>query len=251
MNDESSTYDPSQFDRPSVTVDVVIFTLREKTLHVLLIRRGAWPFAGQWAIPGGFVRMDESLEDAARRELREETGVDEGRLEQLRSFGDVGRDPRMRIITVAYTALISSEQVTLEASTDAADAKWFALDEIPKPLAFDHDVILNVASSRLRERLQNSNIAQGLLPERFTLTQMQEVYEALLGRAVDKRNFRKWVASLGIVSEAEGRSTGRHRPAQLFQFNEAAASNRGFLWASRSRSKGAGDPEGPDPEEED
>ena len=251
MNDQSIKYDPSQFDRPSVTVDIVIFTLRQKALHVLLIRRGAWPFEGQWAIPGGFVRMDESLEDAARRELREETGVDEARLEQLRAFGDVGRDPRMRIISVAFTALVSSEQLVLEASTDAADAKWFPIDDVPKPLAFDHDAILNVACGRLRERLQNSNIAQGLLPERFTLTQMQEVYEALLGRAVDKRNFRKWVASLGVVAPAEGRSTGRHRPAQLFQFIEAPASGRGFLWASRIRAKGAEDAAGEEAEGDD
>jgi 8-oxo-dGTP diphosphatase len=239
MSDSPTTYDSSIFEKPSVTVDVIIFTLRAKKLNVLLIRRGAWPFEGQWAVPGGFVRMDESLEEAARRELREETGVDQAHLEQLHAFGDPGRDPRMRIITVSYTALIPSDTIKLAASTDAAEAQWFPLDELPRPLAFDHDMIVDYAVNNLRRRLQNSNIAQGLLPERFTLTQMQEVYETLLGKSVDKRNFRKWVASLGVVVQAEGRSTGRHRPAQLFRFEEQADSERGFLWASRVRGRSA------------
>lgn len=239
MENPAPPYNPADFDRPSVTVDVIIFSLRAKRLHALLIRRGAWPFEGQWAIPGGFVRMDESLEDAARRELREETGVDQAQLEQLHAFGDPGRDPRMRIITVSYTALIPSDHVTLQAATDASDAGWFAVDELPRPLAFDHSRILDFALARLRERLQNSNLARGLLPESFTLTQMQEVYEAVLGKTVDKRNFRKWVASLRLVEPAEGRSTGRHRPAQLYRFTLDADPERGFLWATRTRGRGA------------
>ena len=128
MSESAETYDVSKYERPSVTVDIVILTLREKRLHILLIERKAWPHEGAWAIPGGFVRMDESLEDAAKRELMEETGVVDVPLEQLHTFGNVGRDPRTRVITVAYTALIPSEKIVLEASSDAADARWYPID---------------------------------------------------------------------------------------------------------------------------
>ncbi len=233
-NQGPANYDPAQFERPSVTVDVVLFTLRERRLQTLLIQRGEQPFAGSWALPGGFVRPDETLDEAARRELAEETGVTEAVLTQLRAFSDPSRDPRTRVITVAYTALISSDRLTLRADTDAADARWFALDRLPKPLAFDHEAILGCALSALRDRLETSRtVAQGLLPIRFTLSQLQEVYETLLGAPLDKRNFRKWVLTTCLVTPTDEEVRGPHRPALLYEF--AAASDQNDRPASSLR----------------
>jgi 8-oxo-dGTP diphosphatase len=212
-------YDPSVFPRPSVTTDIVLFTLRDRQAQILLIQRKEWPFAGQWALPGGFVRPNETLDAAARRELAEETGVSEVLLEQLRAFGDPGRDPRTWVITVAFTALISSDQVLLRADTDAADARWFPLDDVPQPLAFDHQVILDQAVAHLRARLETSlHIAAALLPARFTLTELQGVYEILLDRPYDKRNFRKWVLGTSALRATDQEQRGKHRPALLYEF---------------------------------
>ena len=212
-------YDPSAFERPSVTADIALFTVREKALQVLLIRRKEWPFAGQWALPGGFVRPAETLESAARRELAEETGVSEVFLEQLRAFGDPGRDPRTWVITVAYTALISSDRLVVQADTDAADAGWFAVAALPGPLAFDHAAILDYAVASLRGRLDaDLQVAAALLPRRFTLSHMQDVYEILSGRALDKRNFRKWVLSTNALVVTAEEQRGAHRPALLYEF---------------------------------
>jgi len=222
MPDTPETYDPSQFERPSVTTDIVIFTLRARQLQVLLIQRAEWPFEGRWALPGGFVRPDETLDEAARRELQEETGVADVYLQQLRAFGDPGRDPRTRVISVAYTALIPSDAVTLRADTDAADARWFPVDDLPRPLAFDHEQILAVALDALRARLDTrGQIVRGLLPARFTLTQMQEIYETLLGAPLDKRNFRKWVLAMSMVRPTGEEMRGPHRPALLYEFAPA------------------------------
>jgi 8-oxo-dGTP diphosphatase len=203
-----------------VTVDIVIFTLREGSLQVLLVKRGVPPFEGQYAIPGGFIRGDESLEEAALRELHEETGVRNVFLEQLYTFGDPKRDPRGRVITVAYYALIASDKLALVAGADAAEAQWFPASSVP-PLAFDHKSILDYALERLRNKLEYTTVGFQLLPEKFTLGELQAVYEAILGRPLDKRNFRRKLALLGILKPLrEWQRTGR-KPAQLFRFAAA------------------------------
>jgi 8-oxo-dGTP diphosphatase len=200
----------------SVTVDLVIFTIREGTLQALLIRRGLPPFRGRWALPGGFVRANETLEAAARRELEEETGLRDVYLEQLYTFGDPGRDPRGRTVTVAYYALIRSAPV--RAATDAADVGWFPAAR-PPALAFDHAAILAAGLRRLRAKLEYTTAGFQLLPEKFTLTELQRLYEIILGKRLDKRNFRKKVLSLGLLqSEPEKRAAGPHRPARLYSF---------------------------------
>jgi ADP-ribose pyrophosphatase YjhB (NUDIX family) len=203
-----------------VTVDIVIFTLREGSLQVLLVKRGVPPFEGQYAIPGGFIREDESLEEAALRELHEETGVRNVFLEQLYTFGDPQRDPRGRVITVAYYALIASGKLSLVAGADAAEAQWFPASRVP-PLAFDHKSILDYALERLRNKLEYTTVGFQLLAEKFTLGELQAVYEAILGRPLDKRNFRRKLALLGILKPLrEWQRTGR-KPAQLFRFAAA------------------------------
>jgi 8-oxo-dGTP diphosphatase len=200
-----------------LTVDTVIFTIEQGALKVLLVKRGIEPFAGQYAIPGGFVLENESLDQAAMRELREETGVAEVYLEQLYSFGDPRRDPRGRVVTVAYYALISTEHSQLRAGSDAAAAAWFAVDAVPD-LAFDHAKILAYAVERLRNKLEYTTVGFQLLPERFSLSELQEVYEAILGKKLDKRNFRRKLALLKILKPtSEYRRDGR-KPARLYRF---------------------------------
>lgn len=200
-----------------VTVDIVIFSIRDRELHVLLIKRGVPPFAGEYAIPGGFLRADESLEEAAKRELHEETSVRDVYLEQLYSFGDPARDPRGRVVTVAYYALASSDRRDLSAGADAADAKWVAVKKLP-PLAFDHARIVAYALQRLRNKLEYTTVGFQLLPKKFTLAELQGVYEAILGKKIDKRNFRRKMALLKILRPLkEWKETGR-KPAQLFSF---------------------------------
>jgi 8-oxo-dGTP diphosphatase len=199
-----------------LTVDIVLLTIRERRLHVLLIRRGVKPFEGKYAIPGGFVQEGESLEKAAARELAEETGVADVFLEQLYTFGDPGRDPRGRVVTVAYFALVP-EAAEVRGGSDAREAAWFPVEELPA-LAFDHGRVLDTALARLRGKLDYSNVGFGLLPAKFTLSELQAVHEAILGESLDKRNFRRKVAQRGIVKALkEWRATGR-KPAQLFRF---------------------------------
>lgn len=200
-----------------MTVDIVIFTVREGLLRVLLVKRGVPPFEGQYAIPGGFIRESESLEEAALRELYEEAGVRNVFLEQLYTFGDPKRDPRGRVITVAYYALIASANLSLVAGADAAEAQWFPANDLP-PLAFDHKSILDYALERLRNKLEYTTVGFQLLPEKFTLGELQGVYEAILSKQVDKRNFRRKIALLRILRPLrEWQHTGR-KPAQLFRF---------------------------------
>ena len=199
-----------------VTVDIVIFTIQSRTLKVLLVKRGSPPFAGSHAIPGGFVQPDEDLDQAARRELEEETGVADVYLEQLYSFGEPGRDPRGRVITVAYFALISADR-QLKAGTDATEAAWWSIDRLPV-LAFDHAEIVDYALERLRNKLEYTTVGFQLLPEKFTLTELQEVYEAILGKRLDKRNFRRKMSLLKILKPLPAYRRGGQRPAQLYRF---------------------------------
>jgi len=206
-------------DRVHVTVDIVIFTIRADGLNVLLVRRGIPPFEGLWAIPGGFVRDGESLPGAALRELEEETGVRDVYLEQLYTFGDPGRDPRGRVITVAYYALIASDRSAPVAGADAAAARWWPTAQLPA-LAFDHNAILEYALERLRNKLEYTTVGFQLLPRKFTLTQLQRVYEAILGRPLDKRNFRRKLDLLGILAPLkEWQREGASRPARLYEFS--------------------------------
>jgi len=200
-----------------VTVDIVIFTIRDERLHVLLVKRGIPPFAGRWAIPGGFVLEDESLEDAALRELREETGVADVYLEQLYSFGDPARDPRGRVVTIAYYALISADRALPVAGTDVAEARWCAVENLPE-LAFDHRKIVDYAIERLRNKLEYTTVGFQLLPATFTLSELQAVYQAILGRRLDKRNFRRKLAILGILSPTRQVRRGVGKPARLYRF---------------------------------
>lgn len=200
-----------------LTVDVVIFTVRDDALQLLLVRRGVEPFAGSWAIPGGFVIEDEGLDEAARRELLEETGADNVYLEQLYTFGDPGRDPRGRVVTVAYYALVSPDRLTIRAGSDAADARWFDVADLPD-VAFDHASILAYALERLRSKVEYSTVAFELLPEKFTLSDVQRVFETILGRELDKRNFRRKLKLLDVLTELEEWEHGPNRPARLYAF---------------------------------
>jgi 8-oxo-dGTP diphosphatase len=200
-----------------VTVDIVIFTIRGRALQVLLVKRGVPPYEGQHAIPGGFIREGESVKEAAERELYEEAGVRRVFLEQLYSFGEPNRDPRGRVITIAYYALIASDKLSLVAGADAAEASWFPVSKLPT-LAFDHQSILDCALERLRKKLEYTNVGFQLLPRKFTLSELQSVYETILGRRLDKRNFRRKVMQSGILKALrEWQRTGR-KPAQLFRF---------------------------------
>jgi 8-oxo-dGTP diphosphatase len=208
------------YPRPALTVDCVVFGFDEGELKVALIQRALDPFKGKWALPGGFVHIDETLDDAARRELAEETGLKDVYLEQLYSFGDLRRDPRERIVSVAYYALVALGKHTLHASTDAASAAWFCVADLPS-LAFDHDRILSVAVQRLKGKLRYQPIGFELLPEKFTLSQLQHLYEAILERDLDKRNFRKKILGMDLLVETdEIEQDVAHRAARLYRFDE-------------------------------
>jgi 8-oxo-dGTP diphosphatase len=213
------TYD---YPKPAVTVDCVVFGLdAEHDLKIMLIQRGIEPFKGEWALPGGFVKIDESLEEAALRELKEETGVDDIFLEQLYTFGQPGRDPRDRVITVAYFALINLSDHPIHAQTDAKDVAWFSLEDLPK-VAFDHDQIIATASQRLKGKLRYEPIGFELLPKKFTLTQLQKLYEQVLGTQLDKRNFRRKILKMELLIKLDEMQTGvAHRAARLYSFDEA------------------------------
>ncbi|HYC89969.1 MAG TPA: NUDIX domain-containing protein [Thermoanaerobaculia bacterium] len=205
--------------RPALTVDCVVFGFDEGALKVLLITRDVPPFRGRWALPGGFVQLDETLEEAARRELREETGIGRLFLEQLYTFGGVDRDPRERVVTVAYYALVKLSDHRIAAATDAARAAWFAVDDLPQ-LAFDHGQIVETALERLKGKVRWQPIGFELLPPKFTLSQLQHLYETVLERELDKRNFRKKILSMDFITELdEIEQDVAHRAARLYSFN--------------------------------
>jgi 8-oxo-dGTP diphosphatase len=277
-----ASYDASKYKRPSVTVDILVFTvteeekenyrkLSEKKLRILLIKRGEHPYLGKWALPGGFVEIEESLDEAVLRELKEETNIDDIYMEQLYTWGDVDRDPRTRVISTAYMSLVDSSTLNVKASDDADDAKWFTIsaktfqeqknltengyilqrmislnlsnDEddlsaiikiektvegkvtkiirevVESPdIAFDHAKIIEYGLERLRNKIEYTDIAFNLMPELFTLTELQQVYEVILGRELLKANFRRKIAGMVIETNKYTRDSG-HRPSKLFRFN--------------------------------
>lgn len=218
---DSKSYDASHYERPSVTVDIVILTVRAGKLDVLLVKRRHWPDEGKWAIPGGFVNPNEPLEAAACRELHEETGVRDVTPQQFHAFGDPGRDPRGWVISVAHLALVSEEMLRtqrIEGADDAAEANWFPAYELP-PLAFDHAKILDRALDTVRTRLDCAPLARPLLPDHFTIGQLQEVYEALLHRPLQMTTFRSKMLASGLLEQAATAAQAAGRGGQaLYRF---------------------------------
>jgi len=205
------------YPHPAVTTDIVVFTIRDEQLQLLLIKRKLAPFKNRWALPGGFVALDEDLHQCAARELDEETGGSDVYLEQLYSFGKPHGAPLERVIPVAYFALIPSDKLQLRAATDAAAVDWFPIDDLPK-LAFDHASIVALARERLVAKLDYTTIALQFLPAEFTLTEVQKIHETILQQQIDKRNFRKWALALESIEETgTTRRDGQHRPAKLYR----------------------------------
>lgn len=218
------TYD---HPRPALTVDCVIFGLDESSkLKVLLIQRGHDPYQGFWALPGGFVEMEETLEQAALRELEEETGVTNVFIEQLYTFGEPDRDPRGRVVSVAYFALVNLAEHPVQPASDAKNVQWFETDNLPK-LAFDHEHIFQMAIDRLRAKVRYQPIGFEVLPENFTLSELQDLYEIILGikhlsadRRINKRNFRTRILKMGVLKEVGKQEGVAHRPAKLYSFDK-------------------------------
>lgn len=213
-----------KYPRAALTVDCVVFGCElegpDPQLSILLIKRKNEPFRGDWAFPGGFLQVDEAIEDGARRELLEETGIDCPYMEQLFTFGGLERDPRERVISIAYFALVNQTDFKVKAATDASDAKWWPVDSLPE-LAFDHDQILQTAIERLQGKIRYQPIGFELLPEKFSLSQIQKLYEIILQRDLDKRNFRKKIMALDILVDCKQKQTNvSHRAANLYRFDK-------------------------------
>ena len=226
MNTNSYCY---KYPHLAVTTDCIIFGFDGIKLKVLLIQRGGDPFKGSWAFPGGFMQMDETAEEGARRELKEETGLEGAFIEQLQAFSEVNRDPRERVITIAFYALVKISEV--KGGDDAAQARWFSLDEIPS-LAFDHDRILRVATSRLKEKIHFEPIGFELLPEVFTMTELQNLYEAILEIQFDRRNFYKKIISLGLLIPVQPEAERKPRKLIRYRFDAgryAELKQKGFV----------------------
>lgn len=207
---------------PAVTVDAVVFGYDDADLKVLLIQRDGPPYRGRWALPGGFVEINEGLEDAVRRELEEETGITRLYLEQLYTFGEPKRDPRERIISVAYYALVKLVDHSVRAASDARNVAWFPVADLPQ-LAFDHEEILDVALRRLKAKIRYEPIGFELLPQKFPLSELQRLYETIIEQPLDKRNFRKKILSMGLLADTEEiQQDVAHRAARLYRFDEPA-----------------------------
>lgn len=224
MPSPAESIDRTREARPAVTVDVVIFTLRmdeadrKQQLHALLIKRRYDPFRDRWAIPGGFVSLEEPLEDAARRELAEETGLENVYLEQLYTFGEPQRDPRTRVISVAYFALARADQQMIRRSNEAIEVGWFSVKHLPQPLAFDHDNIVRFAIDRLRSKLEYTTLAFQLLPEVFTLPELKRTYEEILDEELDRGNFYRKIKEADLLEPVGRQRESGGRPAALYRF---------------------------------
>ena len=204
---------------PSVTTDCVVFAFDGKSLNLLLINRGIEPYKGAWALPGGFIHMDETAEDGALRELKEETGVEDIYLEQFHTFTTVDRDPRERVMTIAFLAFIRQDDYSVVAGDDAAKAQWFPVDNLPE-LAFDHKEIIKMALDKLRWKITYEPLVFHLLNKTFTMTQLLTIYEVVIGKELDRRNFNKKMLQLGYVVPTEERVQGVGRPGTLYMFDE-------------------------------
>lgn len=224
MPDNTTEFDRTKYENPSLTVDVVVFAMRDFALQLLVIKRGIPPFKGRFALPGGFVLPRETVEQAAGRELEEETALSGLYLEQLYTFSEPDRDPRGRVVSVAHMALLPSDRIdTVRGGSDAREASWVPVSDAmargadgKKFLAFDHDRIVTMALSRLRGKLEYTTLAFQLLPQEFTLSEAQRVYESILGRPLDKVTFRRRIAAMELVRETPRMRRGAHRPARLY-----------------------------------
>jgi 8-oxo-dGTP diphosphatase len=211
-------YSIKKFEHVIVAVDVVIFTVRDDSLQVLLLELNEHPFVGKWAVPGGLVKTEESLEQAVGRHLANKIGVSDVFVEQLYTFGDIGRDPRGRVISVAYYALVREKDIKVTINPRYSDIKWVKVGKLPE-MAYDHAEIIKTAWERLQAKISYTNVVYSLLPQKFTLTQLQRVYEIILGKVLDKRNFRKKILSLGVIEELDETTRGEPtRPARLYKF---------------------------------
>lgn len=204
-------------DHPWAAVDVVLFTIRDDRLQALLVRIKNGPFGGKWAFPGGLVGIDEPLDEAARRELREKTPVRDIYLEQLFTFGDPRRNPTRRVVSTAYFALVPAPAPDPRCEAKYADAAWFDVGRLGD-LAYDHNQVAGVALERLRAKVEYTNVVYSLLPEAFTLAELQRIYEIIRGRSLDRRNFRRKILASGLLHHLPRFRTGAHRPAALFAF---------------------------------
>ena len=223
-----------EYPRPAVTADCVIFGYTGSELQLLLIERGNEPFKGEWALPGGFLNMDEDADTCARRELQEETGLENVYMEQLYTFSRVDRDPRGRVITVAYYALVNLFDYQVKAGDDAVNARWFALSELPE-LAFDHADIIQTAIGRLRGKIRYQPLGFELLPEQFTIPELQRLYESTLQTTLDRRNFRKKILSTGLLIDLgkDARRMEAHKKAKRYCFDKikySELSQKGFYF---------------------
>lgn len=218
--DESKNRDIEKLDKPAISVTLLIFSIHDDKLKVILIQRLRDPFKGYWSIPGDIIYIDESLKDATRRVLYEKTGLKDVYLEQVHAFGTVDRDPRGRVVTIAYFALLPYNTVDLSSAPNALHASWVNIKQLP-PLAFDHKRIISLTLEKIKQEIAYTPLAQGLLPKEFRLTDLQNVYEVIGQKKIDKRNFRKKILSLNLLTETKKMyREGSHRPAKLYKFKD-------------------------------